>query len=209
MSANKFRLLAIGIVMLGAASSAFACGDDKKEANTSAAVASAEKAEKADACCAKGAKGAKASSASLASSGCAAKSSKSASAVLASTAGGDHCASGAKSAALAGGDCSYGETTVTMAGACPAKNEADYAFYVAGAECRGTGTAAAKAIKSVKGVASVTVDYEKHMVYVCADGKTASKKAIEKSLKTAGYEEVKFVNASKQNCQKSHGKVEA
>ena len=205
MSANKFRLLAIGIVMLGAASSAFACGDDKKEAsNTSATVASATKAD-AKGCCAKGAKSA---SASLASKDCSAKSS-STSAVLASTAGGDHCASGSKSAALAGGDCSYGENTVTMAGACPAKNEADYAFYVAGAECRGTGTAAAKAIKSVKGVASVTVDYENHMVYVCADGKAASKKSIEKSLKTAGYEEVKFVNASKQNCQKSHGKVEA
>jgi copper chaperone CopZ len=205
VSANKFRLLAIGILMLGAASSAFACGDDKKEAsNTSATVASATKAADAKGCCAKGAK---AASATVASKDCAAKSGSS-SVVLTSTAGGDHCMSGSKSA-VASGDCTYGTSSVTMAGACPTKNEADYAFYVAGAECRGTGTAAAKAIKSVKGVASVTVDYENHMVYVCADGKAASKKAIEKSLKTAGYEEVKFVNASKQNCQKSHGKVEA
>ena len=209
MSSNKFRLLAIGIVVLGAASSAFACGDDKKEANnTSATVASADAKD----CCAKGAKGAKAAhAAKLASKECGSKSS-SASAVLASTAGGDHCAGMSKSkasSALAGADCSYGETSVTLAGACPAKNEADYSFYVAGAECRGTGTAAARAIKSVKGVASVTVDYEKHMVYVCADGKAASKKAIEKSLKTAGYDQVRFVDASKQNCQKSHGKIEA
>ena len=205
MSANKFRLLAIGIVLLGATSSAYACGDDKKETKTSATVASAEKASDAKACCAKGA----AKSASLASKDCSGAKSGSTSAVLASTAGGDHCGSSAKSATLASGECTYGETSVTMAGTCPAKNEADYSFYVAGAECRGTGTAAARAIKAVKGVASVTVDYENHMVYVCADGKAASKKAIEKSLKTAGYDEVKFVNASKQNCQKSHGKVEA
>ena len=204
MSTNKFRLLAIGIVLLGTASSAFACGDDKKESNTSASVASTEKASDAKACCAKGAN----KSASMASKDCSSAKSASSSVVLTSTAGGDHCASGAKSA-VAGGECTYGETTVTMAGTCPAKNEADYSFYVAGAECRGTGTAAARAIKSVKGVASVTVDYENHMVYVCADSKAASKKAIEKSLKTAGYDEVKFVNASKQNCQKSHGKVEA
>ena len=56
---------------------------------------------------------------------------------------------------------------------------------------------------------AVTVDYENHMAYVCADGKKASKKAIEKSLKEAGYKEVKFVNAEKANCQKSHGKVQA
>ncbi|MEO6463819.1 MAG: heavy-metal-associated domain-containing protein [Candidatus Eisenbacteria bacterium] len=173
MSSNKFRLLAIGIMLLGAASSA----------STVSAGAG---------CCAKGAKSAGAASG----------------AVLTSTAGGDHCASGAKGAKTAG-ECTYGETSVTMAGTCPAKNEANYSFYIAGVENRNAGTAAAQAIKSVKGVASVTVDYDKRMAYVCADGKTASKKAIEKSLKSAGYGEVKFVNASKQNCQKSHGKVEA
>jgi copper chaperone CopZ len=203
VSSTKFRLLAIGIVMLGAASSAFACGDDKKESNSSASLTSVTSAEDAKGCCAKGAKSA---SAKVAAKECGTKSSSNV--VFASTAGGDHCAAGAKSAKMAA-DCTYGETTVTFAGACPAKNEADYSFYVAGAECRGTGTAAAYAIKSVKGVSSVTVDYDKHMVYVCADGKAASKKAIEKSLKSAGYDEVKFVNASKQNCQKSHGKVEA
>ena len=103
----------------------------------------------------------------------------------------------------------YGKNTVTASGACPTKNEADYSFFVAGAECKGTGSAVVQAVKSVKGVASVTVDYDTHMVYVCADGKTASKQAIEKSLKTAGYDEVKFVKNSKDNCQKSHGKVEA
>ena len=204
MSSNKLRLLAIGIVMLGAAAPAFACGDDKKESesNTQASVASATVDAKG--CCAKGAKAQSASK--LASKECGSKSSSNV--VFASTAGGDHCVSGSKSAkAMAA--CTYGENTVTMAGACPAKNEADYSFYVAGAECRGTGTAAAHAIKSLKGVASVTVDYEKHMVYVCADGKAASRKSIEKSLKNAGYDEVKFVNASKQNCQKSQGKIEA
>ena len=201
MISNRIKLLAVGIAMIGAASVAFACGDEKKESNTQASVAAAD----AKACCAKGASAA----AKLATKeSCGAKSSTAA--TFASTAGGDHCASGSKaskSAALAG--CTYGETTVTMAGACPAKNEADYSFYVAGAECKGTGTSVAHAVKSLKGVSSVTVDYENHMVYVCADGKAASRKAIEKSLKTAGYEGVKFVNASKQNCQKSHGKVEA
>ncbi len=173
MSSNKVLLLAIGIVILGAASSA----------STVSAGAG---------CCAKGAKAASSAS----------------SVVLTSTAGGDHCASGAKGAKMAG-ECTYGENSVTMAGTCPAKNEANYSFYIAGAENRGAGMAAAQAIKSVKGVASVTVDYDKRMAYICADGKAASKKAIEKSLKNAGYDEVKFVNASKQNCQKSHGKVEA
>ena len=116
---------------------------------------------------------------------------------------------GSPGAALASGNCSYGENTVTFAGACPKDNEADYSFVVSGAECMGTGTAVAKAIKAVPGVMAVTVDYETHMAYVCADGKKASKKAIEKSLKEAGYKEVKFVNAEKANCQKSHGKVEA
>ena len=207
MSSNRFRLLAIGIVMLGAASLAFACGDDTKNSNAQASLASAEGKD----CCAKGAQ---ANSAAMTKEACAAKMTKEAcaakmnsSVVLTSTAGGDHCAAGAKSANAM--TCTYGENTVTMAGACPAANEADYAFYVAGAEGRDTGTAAAQAIKSLKGVASVTVDYEKHMVYVCADGKAASQKSILKSLKGAGYDEVKFVNASKQNCSKSHGKVEA
>ena len=200
MISNKIKFLAVGIALIGAASFAYACDGDKSSSkNTSASVASTEgagcgtksasatKVASADACCAKGAKASKTS------------------ATLASTAGGDHCAAGSKSAmALA-----YGKNTVTAAGACPAKNEADYSFYVAGAECKGTGSAVAQAVKSVKGVSSVTVDYANHMVYVCADGKAASKKAIESSLKTAGYDEVKFVNASKNNCSKSHGKVEA
>ena len=195
MISNKIKLLVVGIALVGAASYAYACDGDKKSAsNTNASVAStdgggcaskasATKVASADGCCAKGAK---------------------ASATMASAAG-DHCAAGSKSAmALA-----YGKNTVTSSGSCPAKNEADYSFYVAGAECKGTGSAVAQAVKSVKGVASVTVDYANHMVYVCADGKTASKKAIESSLKTAGYDEVKFVNATKANCSKSHGKVEA
>jgi copper chaperone CopZ len=194
---NKIKFLAVGIALIGAASFAYACDQDKASSkNTSASVASTEgagcgtksasttKVAGADGCCAKGAK---------------------TSATMASTAGGDHCAAGSKSAmALA-----YGKNTVTAAGTCPAKNEADYSFYVAGAECKGTGSAVAQTVKSIKGVSSVTVDYANHMVYVCADGKTASKKSIESSLKTAGYDEVKFVNASKNNCSKSHGKVEA
>lgn len=197
MISKTIKLLAVGIALVGAASISYACDGAKKEAkNTSAAMASADGAGCAS----------KTTSAKVASAdGCCAKGAKATSATLASTAGGDHCAAGSKSAmALA-----YGKNTVTAAGACPAKNEADYSFFVAGAECKGTGSAVAQAVKSVKGVSSVTVDYDKHMVYVCADGKVASKKAIEKSLKTAGYDEVKFVNATKENCSKSHGKVEA
>jgi copper chaperone CopZ len=159
-----------------------------------AASKSATKVASSDGCATKG------TSAKVAGAdGCCAKGAKVASA------DGEHCAAGSKSSmALA-----YGKNTVTASGACPTKNEADYSFFVAGAECKGTGSAVVQAVKSVKGVASVTVDYDKHMVYVCADGKTASKQAIEKSLKTAGYDEVKYVNTAKDNCQKSHGKVEA
>jgi len=202
---NKIKLLVIGIALIGAASVSYACDGAKKEAkNTSATNASADggscasksatKTASGDACATKGAKMAGAD-------GCCAKGAKGTMA----SADGDHCAANSKSAmALA-----YGKNTVTSAGACPTKNDANYSFYVAGAECKGTGTEVAQAVKSVKGVASVTVDYDKHMVYVCADGKTASKQAIEKSLKTAGYEKVKFVNDSKDNCPKSPGKVEA
>jgi hypothetical protein len=47
------------------------------------------------------------------------------------------------------------------------------------------------------------------MAYVCADSKAANKKAIQSSLKKAGYSNVKFVSQTRENCGKSHGKVEA
>ena len=192
MHSNHIKFLAVGIALLGAASFAYACDGDKASSkNTSAALVSSEGAG-----C-----GSKASATKVASSdGCAAKSAN------VKMAGADGCCAKGASAAVA---MAYGKNTVTSAGSCPAKNEADYSFYVAGAECKGTGSAVAQTVKSVKGVASVTVDYANHMVYVCADSKTADKKAIEKSLKSAGYDEVKFVSASKNNCSKSHGKVEA
>ncbi len=193
MISNRIKFLAVGIALVGASSLAYAC--DGAKASTKSTSASQVSSEGAG--CAS-----KASAKMASADGCCAKGAK-ASATMASAAG-DHCAAGSKSAmALA-----YGKNTVTSAGTCPAKNEADYSFYVAGAECKGTGSAVAQTVKSVKGVAAVTVDYENHMVYVCADSKTASQKSIEKSLKSAGYDEVKFVNASKNNCSKSHGKVE-
>lgn len=201
MISNKIKLLAVGIVLLGATSYAFACGENKQASETKASYSSAEKAG-AGCCASKGTKASAASAAKVASNGCASHKG-----TVASAAGSDHCATGAKSAKVAAGECSYGENTVTMAGACPTKNEADYAFYVAGAECSGTGRAVAEAVKAVKGVAAVTVDYDKQMVYICADAKAASKQSIAKSLKTAGYDEVKFVSMTKQNCSKSHGKV--
>jgi copper chaperone CopZ len=197
----------VAALLLGSVATAYACGDeDKKTSNASASLASTTKA--ADGCCASKASKSSAALASKSASGC---ESKSASASLASAtkgAGGDHCAKN-KTSALASGECTYGEASVTLAGACPAKNEADYAFFVSGAECKGTGSEVARAVKATKGVSSVTVDYENHMVYVCADGKAASKKAIQSSLKKAGYEEVKFVSQARENCQKSHGKIEA
>ncbi len=199
MISNRIKFLAVGIALVGAASFAYACDGDKASAkNTSASQVSSEGAG----CASKAS--AKMASAKMASAeGCCAKGAKT-SATMAS-ASGDHCAAGSKSAmALA-----YGKNTVTSAGSCPAKNEADYSFYVAGAECKGTGSAVAQTVKSVKGVASVTVDYANQMVYVCADGKTASRKSIEKSLKSAGFDEVKYVGTAKSNCSKSHGKVEA
>ncbi len=206
MNSSKFRLLAIAALLLGSVATAHACGDEsKKSSNASAAVASATKS--ADGCCASKASKTSATVAK-ASGSCDSKSASASFASATQGAGGDHCAKG-KSASLASGDCTYGEASVTLAGACPAKNEADYAFFVSGAECKGTGSEVARAVKATKGVSSVTVDYENHMVYVCADSKTASKKAIQNSLKKAGYDEVKFVSQARENCQKSHGKIEA
>jgi len=185
---NKIKLLAIGIALLGAASVTYACDGAKKSTTASSASASAEGGS-----CAMKSATKTASGDACAMKGAGAK-----------MAGADGCCAKGASSAMA-----YGKNTVTSAGACPAKNEANYSFYVAGAECKDTGSAVVKAVKSVKGVGTVTVDYETHMLYVCADGKTASKQAIEKSLKTAGYTEVKFVDDNKKNCAKMHAKVEA
>jgi len=197
---NKIKLLVIGIALLGAASVTYACDGAKKDAkNTSATSASAD----GGSCAAKHA-GAKTAS----TEGCAMKTASGDACAMkgagAKTAGADGCCAKGASSAMA-----YGKNTVMSGGACPTANEANYSFYVAGAECKDTGSAVVKAVKSVKGVASVSVDYDKHMLYVCADGKTASKQAIEKSLKTAGYSEVKFISDSKKNCPMMHAKVEA
>jgi copper chaperone CopZ len=187
---NKIKLLVIGIALLGAASVSYACDGAKKDAkNTSATTASADGGS-----CATKHAGAKSASGDA----CAMKSAGT------KMAGADGCCAKGASSAMA-----YGKNTVMSGGACPTANEANYSFYVAGAECKDTGSAVVKAVKSVKGVASVSVDYEKHMLYVCADGKAASKQAIEKSLKTAGYSEVKFISDSKKNCPMMHAKVEA
>jgi len=197
---SKLKLFAVGLLVIGSASYAYACGDDNKSSSAQASVASTSGSS-----CATMSKAECASK--VASGQCASHKASASSASLASSTG-DHCGGAAKSASLAG-VCTYGASSVTYAGSCPAAHEADYSFAIAGAECQGTGAAAAKAIKSVKGVASVTVDYDKHMAYVCADSKTANQKAIAKSLKAAGFDDVKFVSAEKQNCAKSHGKVNA
>jgi copper chaperone CopZ len=187
---TSIKVLALSVLVLGAANSAYACGDDKKDsaqASYSSTAGSSCSGMSKEACAAK-----------MASGECKAHG---ASATAASS---DHCTMG-KDASMA----VYGDNTVTYAGACAAGHDADYSFAIAGAECKGTGAAAAKAIKSVKGVASVTVDYDKHMAYVCTDKRTCSQKSIEKSLKSAGFDEVKFISANKENCAKSHGKVDA
>ena len=200
MFSSKIKVLALSVLVLGAATSAYACGDkDKTSSNTNASVASAE----GSSCAGKMSK--EACAAKMAAGECAGKSAKSTNASYAGA--GASCGSHASSAVAE--KCVYGDNTVTMAGACPAGNDADYSFAIAGAECQGTGSAAAKAIKSVKGVASVTVDYDKHMAYVCADKRATNAKAITKSLKNAGFDEVKFVSDSKANCAKSHGKIDA
>jgi copper chaperone CopZ len=181
-------------MVLGAATNAFACGDEKKDgsqASYTSTEGSTCSGKMSKECAAKMAagecKGAKNSNVSL-------------------VAAGDHC-NMAKGASMA--QCTYGANSVTYAGACAVGHDADYSFAVEGAECQGTGAACAKAIKSIKGVASVTVDYDKHMAYVCADKRSVSQKTIEKSLKNAGFDQVKFVSASKENCAKSHGKIDA
>ncbi len=119
-------------------------------------------------------------------------------------------ASGCSMHGASAGDCAFGKNTVTMSGAaCPVGHEADYAFMVKGADCKGMSETAVKAIKSLKGVSSVTVDYKNHMAYVCADSRTATQTAIAGTLKKAGFDAVKFVSQDKANCAKSHGKVEA
>jgi len=187
---TSIKALALSVLVLGAAASAYACGDDKKD-NAQASYTSTS----GSSCASKMSK--EACAAKMAAGECKAHASNSA-----TLAGADHCASGTK-------DAVYSENCVTYSGACAAGRDADYSFAISGAECKGTGAAAAKAIKSVKGVASVTVDYDKHMAYVCAD-KSVNQKTIAKSLKSAGFDDVKFVNASKENCAKSHGaKVDA
>jgi copper chaperone CopZ len=181
---------------VGSVATAYACGDEDKTSKASASLANA-----GGSCASK-------TSATVAKSGggCCAKD---ASAALASKSA-DHCAKGASmKGAVAKGECTYGESSVTLTGTCPTANEADYAFFVSGAECQGTGSEVARTIKAIPGVASVTVDYDKHMAYVCADSKAANKKAIQSSLKKAGYSNVKFVSQTRENCGKSHGKVEA
>jgi len=209
---SKIKVLALSVLVLGAATYAHACGDKDKTSNTQASNVSAASGNCAakmskEECAAKmaagectmhGAKGTNASTASAGDGCCAAKGAKMASA-------GGSCAMHGASAS----ECVYGENTVTMAGTCPAGNDADYSFAIAGAECQGTGTKAAKTIKAVKGVASVTVDYDKHIAYVCVDKHATSAKAIEKSLKQAGFEGVKFVSEGKENCAKSHAKIDA
>ena len=211
MVSSKIKVLALSVLVLGAATYAFACGDKDKASNTEASYSSTE----GGTCAGKMSK--EACAAKMAAGEC---SSHGAKGTMASSAGAGGSCSMAKGASMAAGSscgmhdaamatCTYGENSVTMAGTCPAGNDADYSFAIAGAECQGTGAAAAKAIKSVKGVASVTVDYDKHMAYVCADKRATNAKAIQKSLKNAGFDGVKFVSDSKANCAKSHGKIDA
>ncbi len=195
MFSSKIKVLALSVMVLGAATCAYACGDEKKD-GTQASYTSSEGSN----CASKMSK--EACAAKMAAGEC--KGSKGSTVSMAGANG--HCST-AKGASMA--DCTYGESSVTFAGACPAGHDADYSFAIAGAECKGTGAAAAKAIKSVKGVASVTVDYDKHMAYVCADKRSVNQKSIAKSLKNAGFDEVKFISASKENCAKSHGKIDA
>ncbi|MEP7028505.1 MAG: heavy metal-associated domain-containing protein [Candidatus Eisenbacteria bacterium] len=208
MLSSKIKVLALSVLVLGAATYAYACGDNDKTSNTQASYSSADGATCAgkmskEACAAKMAAGQCSAHGAMASNAGAGGTCSMAKG--ASMAAGSSC--GMKSAAMA--QCVYGENTVTMAGTCPAGNDADYSFAIAGAECQGTGAAAAKAIKSVKGVASVTVDYDKHMAYVCADKRATNSNAIAKSLKKAGFDGVRFVSDSKANCARSHGKIDA
>ncbi len=211
MVSSKIKVLALSVLVLGAATYAFACGDKDKASTTEASYSSAG----GGSCAGKMSK--EACAAKMAAGECPVHGAKG---TMASSAGAGGSCSTAKGASMAAGStccahdasmakCTYGENTVTMAGSCPAGNDADYSFAISGAESRGTGSEAVKAIKAVKGVASVTVDYDKHMAYVCADKRATSAKAIQKSLKNAGFDDVKFVSESKANCAKSHGKIDA
>jgi hypothetical protein len=96
------KALALSVLVLGAAASAYACGDDKKD-NAQASYTSTS----GSSCASKMTK--EAGAAKMAAGECKAHASNTA--VLA---GADHCASGTKDAAMA----VYGENTVTFAGAC-------------------------------------------------------------------------------------------
>ena len=200
MFSSKIKILALSVLVLGAATNAFACGDKDKASNSSTQASYSSNAKGASGCPAMAGMTKEECAAKMAAGECTAHGAKMASAE-------SGCCAKDKNASMA--DCTYGKSTVMLSGTCPAANEANYSFAIADAECKETGTAVAKAIKSVKGVASVTVNYDKHMAYVCADKKVTNQNAIAASLKKAGYSDVKFVSEGKENCAKAHAKVEA
>jgi copper chaperone CopZ len=203
---RAFKIQTLGLALLvvaASAATAIACPNNDKSASTASAAGECPYAHG----------NANASLASTAHEGCGA------SATAASAHEG--CGMSAKSASLASagscsmhgaaaGACTFGKNSVTMAGeACAGARNADYALAVKSADCPGTSQAVAKAIKAMKGVAAVTVDYKAHMAYVCADGRTCDATSLVDCLKKAGFADAKFVNADHANCAKSHGKVQS
>jgi copper chaperone CopZ len=205
---NQLQSLAFALVVVGASAAvAISCPNSDKTSSKDASTASYVSAGGSGTCTAAQAKDCPASACPHGA--------KATSAVAAAA---THEGCTMSKAAMASGSCSmhdaaacsFGKNSVTMAGgSCPVAHEADYAFAVTGADCQGSGESAVKAIRAIKGVAAVTVDYAKHMAYVCADDRTADQKAITSSLKKAGFDGVKFVSQDKANCARSHGKLAA
>jgi len=146
---------------------------------------------------------------------------------LASTAGGDHCAnmksasagdhcSAHASMTAAGGSCSYdksraancvyGRNSVAISGDCPSATNTDFALAVKAAKNRASGRQIAQALKATPGVAAVTVDFGKHMAYVCADGSKCDAKSLVECLQRAGYSNARLADTGHKYCNLAHGK---
>lgn len=194
---SKIRVLAVSVLVLGAATYAYACGDQK----TTTASAGGS-------CCAK--KQTEASAASTAGGECTAAKTQ----ATAASAGemSPECQAHMKAAAMGScatgsANCTYGKNTVAISGACPTSHNADYAISVGSASCQGAGAECAKAIKAMPGVAAVTVDYANHLAYVCTDGSVCDGNALLSCLKKAGFKDAKLADMGRKYCSKAHGQA--
>ena len=103
-------------------------------------------------------------------------------------------------------NCIYGKNTVALNGECPNVSNVDFALAIKGAKNAKRSLAVAQAIKGVPGVAAVTVDYSKHMAYVCADGSKCDASSLVECLEKAGYPDARVADTGHKYCNMAHSK---